>query len=138
MIILFHPEGKINGNQLEPDYSEGVNAFLSNYYMGQDVMLNQVSDEKLRGILSGKNAIEGRCGYIRQGFPIIVRDYIFNKVSLHIDGVNGKLSDIDYLDAALHTVTRQVGLPKELSGSPAYFKKNKALQMLSNFFAPPK
>ena len=39
--------------------------------------------------------IQGRCGYLRQSFPLIMEDFNFNKISLFMDGVNSQLSDID-------------------------------------------
>ena len=60
----------------------------------------------------------------------------FDKILLHIEGVNGKLSDIDYLSAALSAVQRFSGVAKEVSGTPAWFRVNKPLMALSNLLAP--
>ena len=60
----------------------------------------------------------------------------FDKMLLHIEGVNGKLSDIDYLSAVLSAVQRFSGVAKEVSGTPAWFRSNKPLMELSNLLAP--
>ena len=58
----------------------------------------------------------------------------FNKFNFHLDGINGKLSDIDYYDAAMQMVTEQK-FPVETS-APAYFKRNKVISWLTNVLAP--
>lgn len=60
----------------------------------------------------------------------------YNRLLLHTDGVNGKLSDIDYLSAALDSVKRHVEVSKEISGTPAYFRKAKYLNRLADYLAP--
>ena len=60
----------------------------------------------VKNLLNAETKIHGRCGYIRQGFPFIFKDYKYNKFSLHIDGVNSKLSDIDYLSEMGYSLTR--------------------------------
>jgi len=57
------------------------------------------NQEEVKHLLDDNLQIHGRCGYIRQGFPFIIKDYKFNKFNFHLDGNNGKLSDIDYYDA---------------------------------------
>ena len=78
------------------NYSKSIKEFLSNYYMGHE----RFSEFNLKSLLDDDKLIHGRCGYLRQGYPFIIKDYDFNKLNLHIDGLNGKLSDIDYYDAA--------------------------------------
>jgi hypothetical protein len=56
-------------------------------------------------LLDDEKLIKGRCGYIRQGFPFIFKDFKYSKINIHIEGINGKLSDIDYLDTVLKTVS---------------------------------
>jgi len=58
----------------------------------------------------------------------------YNKFNVHIEGINGKLSDIDYLDAVLKSIS-QNNFAKDLS-SPPYFKQNKILQNFLNIFSP--
>jgi len=74
-----------------------VEEFLKWYYMGHDE-LKDPGDVK--SLLDDSKQIHGRCGYLRQGFPFVFKDYDFNKFNLHLDGLNGKLSDIDYYHAA--------------------------------------
>ena len=73
MLVLFYPES---------DYSLSVKEFVDAYY-SEDA----------------SNRIEGRCGYLRQAFPFVIKDYDFTKVSLMVDGINSQLSDIDFYDA---------------------------------------
>ena len=136
VIVLFYQEGKINkAGKVTPDYSKSVAKFLSQYYLGHDVQLKAV--DKMNSLESfDDEMIHGRCGYIRQGFPLIVRDMAYNRFLLHTDGVNGKLSDIDYLSAALDAVRRHVEVSKEISGTPAYFRKAKWLNKLADWLAP--
>ena len=53
---------------------------------------------------------------------------------MHIDGVNGKLSDIDYYDTVLTSV-EQADFVADI-GAPLYFKRNTVFQALVNFIAP--
>ena len=69
-----------------------------------------------------ENQIRGRCGYIRQGFPVTLRDLSYDRMLLHIDGINGKLTDIDYLSAVLSAISNNPGVSKEISGTPAWFR----------------
>ena len=71
--MLFYPES---------DYSLSVKEFLDTYYTSETTQ-----------------KIHGRCGYLRQGFPFIIKDYGFSRISLMIDSVNSQLSDIDFYDA---------------------------------------
>ena len=70
-------------------------------------------------LLNDDKRIRGRCGYIRLGYPFIFKGFNINKWSLHIEGKNGKLSDMDYL----HSFSSFLELPYEV-GSPPYFKRN--------------
>ena len=69
----------------ETDYSFAVKEFLESYYAS-------ASENPF------EKKIHGRCGYIRQAIPFIIKDYDFGKISLMIDGVNSQLSDIDFYD----------------------------------------
>lgn len=42
---------------------------------------------------------------MRQAFPYILQDYDANKISISIDGINTKLSDIDFYDNLKNTIT---------------------------------
>ena len=58
----------------------------------------------------------------------------FNSIALHVDGVNSKLSDIDYfvsMKEYLHDFKLDVAYPP-------YFKHNKFLAVLSNYLGPSK
>lgn len=67
--------------------------------------------------------MHGRCGYIRQAFPFVIKDYDFSKLSLLLDGPNSQLSDLDFYDA----VRRLVKLTKYFDADLAnnYYNKNK-------------
>lgn len=67
LMVLFYEDS---------DYSFAVEEFLQNYYL----------DASLDYPFSGR--VHGRCGYIRQAFPLIIRDYDFSKISLVLDGSN--------------------------------------------------
>ena len=84
----------------------------------------------MRKILDNENKINGRCGYIRNGFPFVFKDYKFNRFSFHVDGVNGKLSDIDSFSGVKEVFNKE-GLQVEVS-SPPFFKHNKFLTWVSN------
>jgi hypothetical protein len=60
----------------DSDYAFGVEEFLKNYYV----------EHTLDYPFGGR--VHGRCGYIRQAFAIVVRDYDFGKISLVLDGPN--------------------------------------------------
>ena len=51
------------------------------------------------------------------------KDFDFNKINMHLDGVNGKLSDIDYYHTILFAI-EQSSYTIDVS-APAYFKNNK-------------
>ena len=98
---------------------------MTNYYSKDPSTLN-----------SFDTRIHGRCGYIRQALPFQIKDYSFSKFSLHIDGVNSKLSDIDYLSASEQALTSH-GFKYDVN-SPAYFRKNAILKKVSSIIAPAK
>lgn len=84
ILVLFYPES---------DYSASVREFLDAYY-GVDGAGTPV------GSLYGEEQrIFGRQGYIRQAYPMVIKDYKFNRISLLYEGINGQLSDIDFYDA---------------------------------------
>lgn len=111
-------------------YSKNVDEFLVQYYMGHDSFYKT---DDLKNLLDDEKLIHGRCGYIRQGYPLIIKDYDFNKINLHVDGLNGKLSDIDYYDAA-RTAVSDAGLHPDTS-APPYFKNNKAISYLTKYLS---
>lgn len=113
LIILFYKE---------ENYAKSVNEFLEWYYMGHDSLNNQ---DKIKDLLNNDKLIHGRCGYLRQGFPLVFKDFEFNKINMHMDGVNGKLSDIDYYDTILTSVEKADFVAD--IGAPLYFKKNEYL-----------
>ena len=106
VLVLFYDDASDEASQADPkigeNYSQSVKEFLKWYYMGHDEIKDQ---DQVKYLLDDSKLIHGRCGYLRQGFPFIFRDYDFNKFNLHLDGVNGKLSDIDYYDNAMQTVS---------------------------------
>jgi hypothetical protein len=55
----------------------------------------------------------------------VFKDYDFNKINMHLDGVNGKLSDIDYYDTALYAI-EEASFTVDIA-APAYFKSNKVI-----------
>jgi hypothetical protein len=65
---------------------------------------------------------------------MVFKDMDFNKINMHLDGVNGKLSDIDYYDTVLYGII-DVGLSVDVA-APAYFKNNKAISYVSKMLAP--
>lgn len=74
----------------ELDYALGMKEFLENYFH-QGTTLSAS-----RSFFSTR--VEGRCGYLRQGYAFVFPEYDYNKFSLFIDGVNAQLSDIDFYD----------------------------------------
>ena len=60
---------------------------------------------------------------MRQSFPIIIKDYEFNRFSLLIDGVNGQLNDVDFYDSLRKIMQRLHGFSFDITHS-SYFKKN--------------
>ena len=93
-IVVFYDDA-IDGPVGE-SYSKSIKEFLDLYYLGQD---KYSQDDNLNDLLNDDRLIHGRCGYIRQGFPFIFKDISFNTLAMHVDGVNSKLSDIDYVTA---------------------------------------
>ncbi len=70
----------------------GVKEFLEAYHhQGQDFFANR---------------IEGRCGYLRQGYAFIFPEYEYNKFSIFLDGVNAQLSDIDFYDVTREALAK--------------------------------
>ena len=133
IIVLFYDDSQeVSGQDsiIGENYSKNVNNFLSQYYMGHERFNN---NNDLKSLLDDDKLIHGRCGYLRQGYPFIIKDYDFNKLNLHIDGLNGKLSDIDYYDAA-RQVTSDAGFYPDVS-APSYFKSNQAISMISKFMS---
>ena len=68
LLILFYEE---------TDYAFAVKEFLNHYYSSKKTSSDPFQTK-----------IKGRCGYIRQAFPIIINDYDFTRVSLILDGAN--------------------------------------------------
>jgi hypothetical protein len=103
----------------ETDYAFAVKEFLDNYYVG-------TSATKTSNPFA--NRIHGRCGYIRQAIPFIIKDYEFNKISLMIDGVNSQLSDIDFYDQVRKSVKR-TDFVYDVT-LPGYFRRNPFISAL--------
>ena len=94
--------------------------------------------EFLTAYFDGDNeAIKGRTGYIRQAFPITLKEYSFNRVALLTEGINGQLSDIDFYDATRITFEHNSYFKYDIGGSN-YFRKNayltKLISMLGDFW----
>ena len=53
---------------------------------------------------------------------IVFKDFNFNKLSIHIEGINGKLSDIDLIHSTIKSINGQ-SFQKDIT-SPPFFKKN--------------
>ena len=64
---------------------------------------------------------------MRQSFPLVIKDYKFNRVSLLIDGVNGQLSDIDFYDGVRKVLQSTHTISFDITAS-SYFRKNPFLQ----------
>ena len=107
--MLFYPES---------DYSLSVKEFLDTYYASDTV-----------------NKIHGRCGYLRQGFPFVIKDYGFSKISLMVDSVNSQMSDIDFYDAVRQAVKSTQVLNYDVT-LPAYFRKNPFIRGLASMLEP--
>lgn len=60
---------------------------------------------------------------MRQSFPLVIKDYKFNRISVLVDGVNGQLSDIDYYDG-VRRVLRQTNTINFDAVASSYFRKN--------------
>ena len=102
LIVLFYRDsfgGKkepiADGQRKGQIYSYYVGEFLKYYYMGHE---RQESNENIKAILDDDKVIHSRCGYLRQGYPFIFKDFEVNKLLVHLEGTNGKLSDIDLYD----------------------------------------
>jgi len=105
---LFYPES---------DYAAGVREFLDAYY-GVDGAGAPV------GSLYGEEGrVHARAGYLRQAYPIVIKDYAFNRVSLLTDGINGFLNDIDFYDVTRNTFNGNSFFKFDL-GSTNYFRNN--------------
>lgn len=63
----------------------------------------------------------------------MLKDYKFNKFHLHMDGVNSKLSDIDYLSAMEQYL--QVRDIQYDTQAPGYFRKNKFIAYLTRLIS---
>ena len=103
LLVLFYPES---------DYSLSVKEFLDAYY----------TDD-------ANEMISGRCGYLRQGFPFVIKDYDFKRVSLLVDGINSQLSDLDLYDQVKDAV-KMTDFNYD-TGIPSYFRKNPFISGLS-------
>lgn len=97
----------------ELDYAIGIREFLESYHQQTG---------------SGSR-IEGRCGYIRQGYTFVFTDYEYNKFSLFVDGVNAQFSDIDFYDSTREGLARQEW--KFDFSLPYYFQLNPYLERVS-------
>lgn len=100
LVVLFYDDSSSNG-QIGENYAKSVREFLQMYYIGHDSLNDQ---DMVKNLLDDDKVIHGRCGYLRQGLPMVFKDYEFNKINMHLDGVNGKLSDIDYYDTLLYAI----------------------------------
>ena len=138
VIVLFYDDSQtfVEGDEetvvIGQNYGRNIKQFLDNYYVGHD----SFRKKDMRRILDDNKKVNGRCGYIRNGFPFVFRDYKFNKFSFHVDGVNGKLSDIDSFSGVKEVFNKE-GLQVEV-GSPPYFKHNPFLSWASNAIVPTK
>lgn len=101
LLVLFYEDS---------DYSFAVQEFLTNYYSDQE------------SEYSFKSRIHGRCGYIRQAFPFLIKDYDFTKISLVLDGPNSQLSDIDFYDAIRSAIKKTDTLSYDLH--QGYYRRN--------------
>jgi len=104
-----------------------VREFLDAYYLKQE-------EATLNTYFS--KPIEGRCGYLRQSHPFVVKDYDFNKISMFLDGVNSQLSDIDFYSEAKERVAAS-GIKFDFS-LPQYFRLNPYLEEYGNYLIPEK
>ena len=60
---------------------------------------------------------------MRQSFPLVIKDYNFNRISLLVDGLNGQLSDIDFYDGVRNSILRSPAFSFDVTSSN-YFRKN--------------
>jgi hypothetical protein len=63
-----------------------------------------------------------------------LKDYHWNKFSLHVEGINAKTSDLDYLNELNQAIGRQ-GYSWDYF-KPAYFRKNKFISKATEILAP--
>jgi hypothetical protein len=70
--------------------------------------------------------VHGRCGYIRQAFPFIVKDADFTKLSLMVDGLNQQLNDLDFYDAMRKAVKSTNSLTYDTD--KAYYRNNQFIK----------
>jgi hypothetical protein len=94
IIVLFYDDSPIDlsssDNKVRSDssypnnpgssYSASVGKFLKQYYLGHDPR----EEDMLRDLLDDDKVIHGRCGYLRQAFPFIFKDYEFSRLTLHL------------------------------------------------------
>ena len=106
LLILFYEE---------TDYAFAVREFLQHYYANKKTSSDPFETK-----------IKGRCGYIRQAFPLIINDYDFTKVSLILDGANSQLNDLDFYDAIRRAIKQTDSLTYDTS--PGHYKKNLYIQ----------
>ena len=106
VVVVFYSDAREDGTRSKPkigqNYSQAISEFLKWYYVGFDG-----NSEDVKGILNPENKIHGRCGMLRQGFPFIFKNYQFERFALHVEGINSKLSDIDYLDGLRNALGRE-------------------------------
>ena len=117
LLVLFYPES---------DYQASVREFLDAYY-GVDGL-----GEPLGSLQGPGQRIQGRSGYMRQSFPLVIKDYNFTSFSVLIDGVNGQLSDIDYYHGVSRIMQRMHSFKFDITSSN-YFSKNTFLNKVIAF-----
>ena len=85
-------------------------------------------------LFGDEGRIHSRPGYLRQAYPLVIKDYAFNRVSILTDGINGFTNDLDFYDATRGTFERNSYFKFDL-GSTQYFRKNsyltKVLQVMT-------
>lgn len=85
-------------------------------------------------LFGDEGRIHSRPGYLRQAYPLVIKDYAFNRVSILTDGINGFTNDLDFYDATRGTFERNSFFKFDL-GSTQYFRKNpyltKVLQVMT-------
>ena len=101
----------------ETDYSLAVKEFLNDYYnFGRKGQKEDPFQKR----------VHGRCGYIRQAFPFIVKDADFTKLSLMVDGLNQQLNDLDFYDAMRKAVKSTNSLTYDTD--KAYYRNNQFIK----------
>ena len=63
---------------------------------------------------------------MRQAFPIVLKEYAFNRISVLTEGVNGQLNDIDLYDATRLTLDYNRYFKYDI-GHMNYFRRNSYL-----------